>query len=636
MPMSMQRLVLAGVIVLSGMAVAAEPLAATPSALSESEIRIEPPPNAADATPIIAAAVERAIGSGARRLVLAPGVYHLLPEQMRERFVNVSNHDDGLRRTAFPIWGARGLEIDGNGARLVMHGQPVIGLMIYDSQDVVIRHLSIDWNQPLFAQGTVVAVNATDHSFEADFLPESQARLQDGQIVFGDEAGTDARPLPYQFSPGRGWRQNLQWPHWLDSVTRRPLPLKDQLSIRMWNPRLQRASEAEQIGPNRFRLRYAVDTLPAIGSAFVTKGTLMPNRMSPAIHVANCGNITLEDVVVHQAGGMGLIAESSENITLRRYQVRLPPNSGRLLTTTADGSHFCQCRGSIVVEDCYFENMMDDALNVHGVHAIVDGAPGDDCIGIRLSHFQQLGMDFARPGERLRFCSADTLLPYAERTVRAVRPLNVGYYELKLTEPIRSALQPHSIVENADRQPDLVFRGNTVRNNRARSVLVTTAGHVLIEKNRFDHSNDSAILIEGDAHVWYESGAIADVVIRDNLFEPCDASVAVLRISPKQPGVTAVQPPYHRNLRIERNEFRVGGPRLVDANRVAGLHFHDNTVSPADWNPGQADAPGFRLRACEDVSIKRNRISLPQPVRIEAVTPIASLKVEANEGLSGP
>lgn len=62
------------------------------------------------------------------------------------------------------------------------------------------------------------------------------------------------------------------------------------------------------------------------------------------------------------------------------------------------------------------------------------------------------------------------------------------------------------------------MKNNTIRDNRARSVLVTTKGKVLIEGNYFS-SQMHGILIEGDNHKWYESGAVQDVTIRNNMFE---------------------------------------------------------------------------------------------------------------------
>jgi len=115
---------------------------------------------------------------------------------------------------------------------------------------------------------------------------------------------------------------------------------------------------------------------------------------------------------------------------------------------------------------------------------------------------------------------------------------------------VARALDACRRVEN----PVLVFP-----KGRARGVLVSTPGRVLIERNRFA-SSGSAVLIAGDANYWYESGAGRDVTIRGNVFAPACLG------SPYQfgEGIVSVYPeipapdtafPFHRNIRIEDNEF---------------------------------------------------------------------------------
>ena len=99
--------------------------------------------------------------------------------------------------------------------------------------------------------------------------------------------------------------------------------------------------------------------------------------------------------------------------------------------------------------------------------------------------------------------------------------------------------------------------------------------------------------------------------------------------------MTAVLPPYHRNVTIEGNDFRVAGPVLLEANRVAGLRFAGNTVTAADWRAQRPQAASFVLAASEDVTLAHNRINLPAPVTIKQATPAARLVIEENTGMAG-
>ena len=86
-------------------------------------------------------------------------------------------------------------------------------------------------------------------------------------------------------------------------------------------------------------------------------------------------------------------------------------------------------------------------------------------------------------------------------------------------------------------------------------------GKVIIENNVFE-SSGSAILIAGDANAWYESGAVRDVLIRNNDFRyPCNSSIyqfceAVISIDPEIP-TSEQKYPYHRNIRIMDNTFHL-------------------------------------------------------------------------------
>ena len=167
-------------------------------------------------------------------------------------------------------------------------------------------------------------------------------------------------------------------------------------------------------------------------------------------------------------------------------------------------------------------------------------------------------------------------------------------------------------LENLTWSPDVTIRDNAFESNRARGVLVSTPGRVLIERNRFD-SSGSAILIAGDANYWYESGAVRDVTIRGNVFGPACLS------SPYQfgEGIVSILPeiprpdpayPFHRNIRIEGNEFHPADYPVLYAKSVDGLSFSDNRlIRSRVREPVHARKATLTFESCRRIRVEGNR-----------------------------
>ena len=75
---------------------------------------------------------------------------------------------------------------------------------------------------------------------------------------------------------------------------------------------------------------------PPIGSLLSSKGDREKDRYAPAFDFKECQNITLNNVTVHHALGMAYLFERSENIKITDCKVVLPPNSNRVISSTAD------------------------------------------------------------------------------------------------------------------------------------------------------------------------------------------------------------------------------------------------------------------------------------------------------------
>ena len=197
---------------------------------------------------------------------------------------------------------------------------------------------------------------------------------------------------------------------------------------------------------------------PPIGSLLSSKGDREKDRYAPAFDFKECQNITLNNVTVHHALGMAYLFERSENIKITDCKVVLPPNSNRVISSTADATHFANCKRDILIEGCTFENMLDDGTNVHGTYVEINKIIDSKTIRVALKHFEQTGFKFAAPGDEVWFIKHPSPARAETNTVSNVKVLNETYMDLTFENAIPSDLKKGDVVENKTWNPTFTVR----------------------------------------------------------------------------------------------------------------------------------------------------------------------------------
>ncbi|MGE8241843.1 MAG: hypothetical protein ACN6PD_03970, partial [Sphingobacterium sp.] len=118
---------------------------------------------------------------------------------------------------------------------------------------------------------------------------------------------------------------------------------------------------------------------------------------------------------------------------------------------------------------------------------------------------------------------------------------------------------------------------------RARGALFSTPRKTLVERNLFDHTSGTAILLCGDANGWYETGSCHDIVIRQNTFINALTNMfqftnAVISIYPEIPDLKNQQKYFHSGIIIEDNLFETFDKPILYAKSVDGLVFRSNRI----------------------------------------------------------
>lgn len=541
-------------------------------------------PGTGDTAPKITQVLEKVKQSGkAVELVFPKGTYHFYPESAQAHRIYISNHDQRPEhRVGLPLVGLKDFTLRADGCRFVFHGE-MLPVLLQDSEGTTCRGFSISYATPFSAEGKIVAVDGDSTTLDFDPAANPPWKVQNNRFFLNGENGAYAPHSAIVFRE--------------DGMI---APTGKRGDV-IWNATVQQ-TEGTRV---RFHWNAAEKGLRC-GDTLILRNTSRPN---PAIVLYRAKQTTLANIVFHDSQGMALLAQRSKDIHITGGGCICAP--GRKHTVSADACHFSNCSGDVVVENALFEGMMDDAINVHATSLRIEDISDDRLhLTLRYVHRQAYGFETFLAGENMRFIRAATL-ENANKTARvlAVESSDPKVLQITLASPVPEGLVKGDAVENADWHPRVVFRNNTVRNNRARGALFTTPKPVLVERNRFIHSSGSAILLAGDAAGWYESGACSDVIIRDNIFDHNLTAVyqftnGIISICPEIARPQEQKQRYHHHIRIQGNTFRTHRVPLLYAISADDLIMQGNKVEYDDLYPSLFGGVPYNIQHCGTVELQ--------------------------------
>jgi hypothetical protein len=529
------------------------------------------------------AEVLAAARSGAT-LRFARGEYHF--RSPRNIYYYISNHNNPQPHRVFlPILNVTDFTMSGEGAIFVFHGSGV-GMMLMDTRRAVVRGIAFEWARPPFTEARV-------------------EKVEEGYVVLS----SDPVRFPMSVEKGRliavgeGWKNHIPIFQSFAGDTLDPL-------LGIGGMGRATALDDGTIRIEMSKARRAVPRPLRAGDIALMRSGYRP---SPGVSLCRAHDTLLEDCSWHGGDGMGLVAQRCENVTIRGSGRAADRTAGAFAregagcTTAlqADATHFSNCRGLVLVENCFFEAMVDDAINVHSTCLRIESVPRPDMLVCRYMHNQSTGFEVFLPGERLRFIKASILEPGFETVVKDARITDARHVVITLADSVPPEYAPGDAVENADWQPAVVFRNNIARKICARAVLITTPGRTVIEGNLFDRVSSQVIQLEGDASGWYESGACRDVVVRGNVFRNCAfmRGEGIIQIRPNLKDIKSQRERYHRNIVVERNLFETPKIPLLRACSVSNLVWRCNEVMYNKSFPARGKGP-FVIDHSEGVEIE--------------------------------
>ncbi|RIJ46253.1 alpha-1,3-galactosidase B [Maribellus luteus] len=545
-----------------------------------------------DAVKYINKALEDIKGDQPKVLLFSPGEYHFYPNECTKKTYFESNTTDiNPKACAFLFENVNNLVIDGRGATLVFHDQ--MQPFTFDScRNIVLKNLRIDWEQPLIAQAKIMKV--TDHYIDLSFnAKEANFRIENDKLYFpeGDKLNE--------------WYGAMEF----DQEGRYIVPQTGDNGCLGSN---WREYKAVATMPGILRLYNEFARKPKKGNFLVMR---YANRAHSGVFITDSKNITVQNLFLFHATGLGILAQFSEDLTFDQY--RAIPNLARnhYFGGGDDGLQISNCKGLVKVTQCEFAGLMDDPINVHGTSVQVQEIMPENKVKFRFMHHQSSGMVWGRKGDRVSFIENERMNSIGSGEVVAFQPLSKDVFVLTFSQPVPKTLQVGDALENLTWSPDVEITNSQFKNCRARGLLVSTPGKVVVENNTFE-SSGSAILIAGDANGWFESGAVKDVTIRNNTFgELCNTSPyqfceAIISVYPIIPKLDEETPCFHRNIKIENNRFHPFDYPVLFARSVDGITFNNNEVFRSyTFEPYHQRPYTFTFEFCKHVQIRNNQFS---------------------------
>lgn len=538
--------------------------------------------------PLIDKALEYCKGKDNVILSFPKGRYDFWPSEYHNK-----SYDIG-----FCLFKQRNLIIEGNDSEFIFHGRMQIS-DIDSCANIIFRNFSVDWDRPFISQGEIV--ECSDSFLEMKIDRERYPFIiEKSKLLF----------------LGEGWKLPVltAYNNAYDKDTK-------EIVYNTWDNPLGNifSQEVEDRGGGILRF---------LGKPPVTleKGTfisLFHERYAVVgFHIRNSRDITLKDLKIYHALSHGVLGERTENITMDNASMLVNESKGRVFSIIADASHFINCKGVIKIENCAHTGQGDDFINVHGKNIAIERFLNNKTIVLKNTERMKGSWRYITVGDDVWLINKETAQREYIRTIESVKPIDdvASGYKVSFTQELPKGMDKIGFLENKTWNASLELRHcKILKKHRARGILVTTPENVIIEDNYF-RTAGTAILIEGDLDFWYESGANTNVKIQNNIFEDCLTSgnahgnrgewgEAVITITPSHKPTTDKDIPYHKNIFICNNTFKVFDAPLLRARSVGGLSFINNEIIKTyTYKPYTWQKSSFLLDGCRNVIIMDNLI----------------------------
>ena len=313
-----------------------------------------------------------------------------------------------------------------------------------------------------------------------------------------------------------------------------------------------------------------------------------------------CTGVLIEDVkMTNYAGFAFLLLPCCRDFTFRRVKFNSEDRDHQPYAINSDGIHLTGLAGKLILEDCDFNCIGDDHLNVHTQVMTVTSLCEN---GLTLIYDKENGVVskyWSTKGDLLRVYDPATLELKGKVTVagsdRGDITLEKSDVEIKVGD----------FITNDKYYPDVTIRRCTFTRNRGRALCLQGSDDLLIEDCEFNNSSPCSVYLSSAFEYWLEAGPLSNVTVKNNVFRDCRTAM-----KNNDRGTIHVQingenhqsiPPVHKNIRIENNRFEKINGVAVLVQMTDGV-----TVQNNEFIDCRNDGQNILIERCTNVVCENN------------------------------
>ena len=519
-----------------------------------------------DYTAALQAAIKDADKAGGGKIIFKKGIYNFYEKDCVSLYIEPYGNGGGDKKTPIPLIGRKNITIDGGNSDFVFHGM-ITPCIVSDSKTITLENFTIGFDRPFHTEAEVVYVCEEEGYFDCTINQKSfPTHTENGQIT--------------AYSP----YMEMTIPRFLiteyDKEKREPAYNHKYYVLDFKKPSKKEEEEscfwAETLKSGALRV-HMKKVQPYLGSviAFLNDG-----RLGTSIFIERSEGINLYNLAIFDAAAMAVVAQLSKDIEIEGLQVRLRREGEylydpeRIVSVTADATHFCNCMGKLKMTNCIFDGMLDDGTNIHAIYSRFTERISEKSLAARTDGNYK---GYFRVGDTVSIMKLSDYCEVIRAVITKVEERGDKWdilYEFDRIIP--DFVDGDYVMDNMTTVLDDTYLSDiTTGKNRPRGFLIATKGKVVVERCKFRNSS-SGIFMQPFGECCLESQAVEDVTIRNCEFIDCgyaDDCAAILI----QPYVTEGMKPVHHNISIYGNVFKTFGPPCIEANNVENLQIYGNT-----------------------------------------------------------